>query len=149
MKEVINNLFDNEDEDNILIIPVTIAYKHGGDLIMNKGISRKAAKYYPSLAGRLGQWHKRYSREPCFDTRTNTVSFPVKLSSAEITNEVFVSLSIKKIFTLVSQQLVGKRYFIPAYDPLYEEIDVCGLIRQASTEDPYTANVILVRDIQY
>jgi len=149
MKEIINNLFDNEDEDNILIIPITTAFKHGGDLVMNKGLSKKAAKYYPKLPERLGAWHREYSREPFLDLLTNTLSFPVKLSTKEITNETFVKLSIKKVFTFISQQLVGKHYFIPAYDPLYEEIDVYGLIRQASIKDPYTVNVILVRDIQY
>lgn len=146
-KEVINDLFNFEDEDNVLIIPVTIAFRHGGGLIMDKGIAKQALEYYPTLSGLYGAWHKQYSREPLYDTKTNTISFPIKLSTKEMVSETFMELSLQKLLTVISNQLVGKRYYIPAFDAQYQDVDVYGIIKKALDTYPYTAEIIIVRDV--
>ena len=145
MKEYIGDLFDYEDEGAILVIPITIAFKHCGDLIMNKGYQRKAAKWYPGLPSKLGRWHREHSREPYFASMENILSFPIKMSTKELANATFIELSLKKLKTHLENGLFNNTVFIPTNDPVYEDVDVLSMVREMFIN---FKNVVIVREIQ-
>ena len=145
MNEVIGDLFSYEDEGAVLVIPVTVAFRHGGDLAMHKGYQKKAAKWYPGLPSKLGRWHREHSREPYFASMENVLTFPIKMSTKEITNDTFVKLSLKKLKTHLENGLFNNTIFIPTNDPMYEDVDVLSMVREMFAD---FKNVVIVREIQ-
>lgn len=131
MIEQVGNLFDYEDENNVLIFPVCVAFKRTGALLMDKGNAKKAAEYYPDLPNLLGGWYKAYSREIYHSFHQhNILAFPVKLKTKELTNKVFVEIVLKRLALYLETSLInGKTYYFPARDPLYEDVDVLAMAR--------------------
>jgi len=146
MKEQVNDLFVFEGEDSMLVIPVVIAFKHNGNLMMSKGYSKKASQWYPALPKELGWWHRKYSSEPLISYKHNVISFPIKLTNKEMVTEKFLESSFMKLRSVIQAVLYGfPNIYVPLHDPLYESVDALKIGREILHD---LTNVIIVREIQ-
>ena len=145
MNEWITDLFSHEGEKAVLAIPVTVAFKHAGDLVMGKGHQKKAAEWYPNLPVKLGRWFREHSREVYFASMENVLAFPIKLRTKEIASHKFVEYSFNKIKTHLEHGLYNISVYIPVNDPIYDEVDALSIARETFKD---FHNVTIVRDIQ-
>jgi len=108
MKEIIGNIFNQQDADCICFTSNGIVNKEGR-LIMGAGIALAFKKRYPSLPEHFGQMVKKggnkvYFIPPLEDDGPNIASFPTKYDWRNLSDIALIEKSAKELVALATKE---------------------------------------------